>query len=225
MSIKAFAALSGFVFMFGACGTAAPPPPSVSPSGSQPAAPPVVAVPSEKPSDEALVDAVDLENLRAACSKEEISLSATPSPAERAKAELALARKLSLDVPPDTDVLIVDHAWVKDAKKKATTAKQKKSLEELRARVVAGQTIPKAFETLPGIDGNAWHIGDHDEYPYGVVPAGAHDLAPGGLSPIIPGDGGLHLFQIHARKVTPPPADTVHQVVRDKLREEKSAAN
>lgn len=175
------------------------------------------------PADQALDDLIDLVFLRAACRAAGIALPADhPAPDARAAAELALARKLSLDVPPDRDVLLVDHAWVKDAAKKAVTAKQKKSLEELRARVVAGQTIPKAFETLKGVDGNAWHIGDHEEYPTDVVPAQARDLAPGSVSPVVPGDGGLHLFKIHERKTMPPPADAVHDVVRERLLEGKT---
>jgi hypothetical protein len=170
----------------------------------------------------ALDDLIELHLLRAACAAAGIAPPKSAAPADRVAVELELARKLAMDVPPGGDVLIVDHAWVKDAKKKATTAKQKASLEELRARVVAGQTIPKAFETLPGVDGNAWHIGDHEEYPYTVVPPGAHDLKPGGISPIIPGDGGLHLFVIYERKQTPPPADAVHQLVRDSLRSGKA---
>jgi hypothetical protein len=171
----------------------------------------------------ALDDLIDLLLLRAACSEHGITLSpGKPTPEARAAAELALARKLSLDVPPDADLLVVDHAWVKDAKKASTTAKQKKSLEELRGLVVAGQTIPRAFERLKGVDGKAWHIGDHEEYPYGVVPPEAHDLQARGISPVVPGDGGLHLFQVYERKKTPPSADVVHPVVRDKLREGKT---
>jgi hypothetical protein len=221
MMTRALPAVSGLVLLIGlACGTS-PPPPASSPAASPPppSPTPTATVPDGPPTEEQL----ELAKLREACGKEGIPLPATPSAEERAKAELLLARKLGLDVPPDTDVLIVDHAWVKDAKKKATTAKQRKALEELRAAVVAGKTIPKAFETLPGVDGKVWHIGDHEEYPYTVVPGDAHDLAPGSVSPIIPGDGGLHLFQIYSRKQTPPPADAVHQLVRDKLGE--TAAN
>jgi hypothetical protein len=236
MSLRTLTPVLGLLL---ACATSAPPAPPPAPAPLPPvvAKPPVatidgvtiaragldehIAATKLEPAA-ALDDLIDLLLLRAACSEHGITLApGKPTPEARAAAELALARKLSLDVPPDADVLVVDHAWVKDAKKAATTAKQKKSLEELRGLVVAGQTIPKGFQSLKGVDGNAWHIGDHEEYPYGVVPAEAHDLQPGGISPVVPGDGGLHLFQVYARKRTPPPADAVHPVVREKLREGK----
>lgn len=242
MSLRALTPTLGLLFL--ACATAAPPP-APAPGPAAPLAPVKVKPPvatidgvtiARAGLDEhiaatklapaaALDDLIDLLLLRTACSKQDVTLSpGKPTPEERAAAELALARKLSLDVPAAgaPDVLVVDHAWVKDAKKKSTTAKQKKSLEELRALVVAGQTIPKGFETLKGVDANAWHVGDHEEYPYTVVPAEARDLAPGGISPVVAGDGGLHLFQIYARKTTPPPAEAVHQLVRARLRDGKA---
>jgi hypothetical protein len=87
--------------------------------------------------------------------------------------------------------------------------------------VSGGATIPTAYQKLGG-DAADWHIGDHEEYPYDVVPPAAHDLPPGSLSPIIPGDGGLHLFTIHARKAVPPAPEVVHPVLRDRLREGKT---
>jgi hypothetical protein len=240
MSPRSLTPVLGLLSFVMACATAAPPPASPPPAPAVAEAPPPAPSPTVATIDGAKVtqaeldahvaetklertaaldDLIDLHLLRAACGA--AGIAAPKAPTDRAKVELELARKLSLDVPPGGDVLIVDHAWVKDAKKKATTAKQKKSLEDLRAEVVAGKTIPKAFETLPGVDGKAWHIGDHEEYPYAVVPAEAHDLAPGGISPIVAGDGGLHLFQIYSRKQTPPPADAVHQLVRDTLRNGK----
>lgn len=238
MSLRALFPVLG---LFLACATSAPPAPAPGPAAPLP---PVVVKPPVATIDgvtiaragleehiaatklepaQALDDLIDLLLLRKACGEQDVTLPpGKPTPEVRAAAEVALARKLSLDVPPSTDVLVVDHAWVKDAKKASVTAKQKKSLEELRALVVTGQTIPKAFETLKGVDGKAWHIGDHEEYPYMVVPAAAHDLAPGGVSPVVAGDGGQHLFQIYARKTTPPPADVVHPLVRDRLRDGKT---
>jgi hypothetical protein len=177
---------------------------------------------SKLPRAEALADLVDLTLLRDAAAAHGVPLAAGEPTAEaRTVAELAVGAKLGLDMPVPLDVLVVDHAWVKDGKK-ATTAKQKKQLESLRALVVAGQALPEAFKTLPGVDGAAWHIGDHEEYSYGVVPAEAHDLPPGSVSPIVAGDGGQHLFKIYARKTKLPAADIVHAVVRDKLREGKA---
>jgi len=167
----------------------------------------------------ALDDLIDLTLLRAAAAAQGIPLApGEPTPEARAATELAVAQKLKLEVPAPADLLVVDHAWVKDAPKKSTTAAQRKSLETLRGLVLAGQSLPEAFKTLPGVDGNAWHIGDHEEYPYGVVPAAAHDLPPGSVSPIIAGDGGLHLFKLYARKTPAPPTDVVHALVRDELR-------
>ena len=214
----------------------APPPPAAPPA---PAGPPVAMIDGQPisaaafdahlaatglPRALALDDLVDLTLLRAAAAAQGIPLApGAPTGEARAAAELALAGKLAVTLPPPADMLVVDHAWVKDAPKgpkaKSITAAQKKSLEALRGRVLAGQSLPEAFKTLPGVDGEAWHIGDHEEYPYGVVPAAAHDLPPGSVSPIIAGDGGLHLFKLYARKTVPPAPDVVHRELRDKLRE------
>ncbi len=91
---------------------------------------------------------------------------------------------------------------MKDSPDEATQASQRTSLERLRALVAAGKTIPAAYAAL-AIPGAAWHIGDHEEYAYNVIPDAAHDLPDGSLSPIIAGDGGLHLFKIYARKTLP----------------------
>ena len=171
------------------------------------------------PRAQALDDLVDLTLLRAAAATQGMPLApGEPTPEARAAAELALARKLKLELPAQTDLLVVDHAWVKDGPKKSITAAQRKSLEALRGRVLGGQSLPEAFKTLPGVDSIAWHIGDHEEYPYGVVPAEAHDLPPGSVSPIIAGDGGLHLFKLYARKTPPPPVEIVHALVHAELR-------
>jgi hypothetical protein len=83
--------------------------------------------------------------------------------------------------------------------------------------VVEGATIPDAF-TRTQLDGTLWHIGDHEEYTYEVIPAEAHDLPLGSISPIIPGDGGLHLFKIYGSKEFQPPADVVSSPLHEQLR-------
>jgi hypothetical protein len=123
------------------------------------------------------------------------------SSAPRAES-IADAKPLPPPAAPDKVVIVVDHAWVKDSPDEVVQASQRKSLERLRALVAAGKTIPAAYEAL-GIPGAAWHIGDHEEYAYNVIPDAAHDLPDGALSPIIAGDGGLHLFKIYARKTLP----------------------
>jgi hypothetical protein len=169
---------------------------------------------------EALDDLVDLTLLRAAARAHGIAVEPTPLSAEaRATAEYEVARKLSLDVPPATDVLVVDHAWTKDAEQAKQRGEQRAAMERLRALVMDGATIPASYEKIGAIAAN-WHIGDHEEYPYEVIPAEARDLPPGSLSSVIPGDGGLHLFKIYARKrVMPPPGmSMVRQAVRERLR-------
>jgi hypothetical protein len=238
-SLRLLLLLSPFLTV--ACASAPPPPASPAPAvaaGAPAASAPVVAtvaghaVTAEELDahaattklgrPEALGDLIDLTLLRAACAEHGVAFGpGEPPPEGRAAAELAVARKLGLEVPPDANVVVVDHAWIKDAKKASVTAQQKKSLATLREKVLAGESLPTAFKTLPGIDGEAWHIGDHEEYPYDVVPPEAHDLPPGSVSPIIPGNGGLHLFKILDRKLTPPPPDAVHARLRDRLREGK----
>ena len=171
---------------------------------------------------EALEDLVDLVLLRAAAAQAGLAAPALDATADvRAIAEYELARQRGLEVPVATDVVVVDHAWIKDAPRPKAQAAQRATIEKLRAMVVAGETIPVAFPKLK-VDGKPWHIGDHEEYPYEVVPAEAHDLPLGGLSPVIPGDGGLHLFTIHARKRTLPPADVVRTALRGSLRTGKA---
>jgi hypothetical protein len=117
----------------------------------------------------------------------------------------------AVESPPAADLLIVDHAWIADATGSKAAARkknaaQRRSMDELRSRVLAGQALPEAFRTLPGLEngGAAWHIGDHEEYAYDVVPAEAHDLPAGSVSAVLPGDGGIHLFKIHGRKKPAP---------------------
>jgi hypothetical protein len=172
---------------------------------------------SGQPREAALADLADLVRvLRAAKGAGLTSGSPEMAPAERARLEHALALKLALEVPKAEVSLIVDHAWLKDAPSKAERDRGRKQLERLRGLVEHGATIPAAFQELK-LPGALWHIGDHETYAYDIVPEDAHDLPPGSLSPIIAGDGGLHLFKIYERRETPPPADAVRAALRDKL--------
>jgi hypothetical protein len=69
------------------------------------------------------------------------------------------------------------------------------------------------------LDGTPWHIGDHEEYMAETIPPEGRDLPAGSISPIIPGDGGLHLFTIHERKDYLSPADVIGPILRDQLRQ------
>jgi hypothetical protein len=172
------------------------------------------------PIEEALEDLIDLQLVRQAAAIKQVKAPSGPwSAEERAEVELTLARALGLDLPPDRLNLVVDHAWVKDAQDEKTRAADRALLEQLRTLVEAGSTIPEAFIQLH-IDGAAWHIGDHEEYPYEVIPPEAHDLPPGSLSPIIPGDGGLHLFKIYERKEQRPPTSEIHSLLIGRLRQD-----
>lgn len=155
---------------------------------------------TQLPREDALEDLIDLRLVRAAATAKQINAPAGHWSAEvRANIELALAKALGLDIPPVRVSLVVDHAWIKDAEDEKNRASDRALLERLRALVEAGATIPEAYTQL-NVDGARWHIGDHEDYPYEVIPAEAHDLPPGSLSPIIPGDGGLHLFKIYQRR-------------------------
>ena len=113
--------------------------------------------------------------------------------------------------------LIVDHAWLKDAEVEKTRVAGRALLVRLRTLVEAGATIPQGYDQLQA-DGALWHIGDHEQYPADVIPGEARDLPPGGLSQIIPGDGGLHLFRIYERKQELPYWDEVRVPLNARLR-------
>lgn len=164
-------------------------------------------------------DLVDLALLRARARDKGVALPAGPLPPEdRARAEYALAQALSLPVPAAAVTLVVDHAWVKDAAAPRVRAAQRKAIDRLRGLVESGAKLGEAYPKL-AVNGADWHIGDHEEYGYDVVPAEAHDLPPGALSPVIPGNGGLHLFKIFERKSAPPAPEQVSEVLRPRLRE------
>ena len=170
------------------------------------------------PRAEALTDLIDLTLVREAATKYAIVLPVeTPTPEARQGAERKLAAALAVELPPDIVSLVVDHAWVKDASTATARAAQRKALEQLRERAVAGESIPAAFQALTGVKPKEWHIGDHEEYPISVVPAGVRELSAGSVSAVTPGDGGQHLFKIHERKTTPPAFELVHEAVRQRL--------
>lgn len=170
--------------------------------------------------EEALEDLIDLTLIRTSAAENGIKVpEGIWSTEERARVELALANALSLEIAVPRVLLVVDHAWLKDSEDEESQATGRAQMEQLRASVEAGATIPAAYAKLQ-IDGNAWHIGDHEEYPYDTVPEEARDLLLSTLSPIIPGDGGLHLFVIHQRKQILPTSEDIRGPLRERLRDE-----
>lgn len=168
--------------------------------------------------EEALEDMIDLRLLRAAAAAHKISVPAgILSPEVRADIEYQLAVAMALDVPPVRVIVIVDHAWLKDAEDEKLRATDRALIERLRTLVEGGLTIPEAYTQL-NVDGTAWHTGDHEEYLTIVLPAEVHNLPAGSLSPIIPGDGGLHLFKIHKRTEERPARDEVRNPLLTRLR-------
>jgi hypothetical protein len=174
------------------------------------------------PRPQALEDLIDLSLLRRAASQHGLDLpSGAVAPEARAVAEFELARQLGLAVAPASYVLRVDHVWVKDSKQKKAQAAQRAAIERLRGLVEAGDTIPAGYDKL-GVAGTTWHVGDHEEYPYAVIPPAARDLPAGSLSPVVAGDGGLHLFKIIEHRQVRPAAAGVSAVLRPYLRAGKS---
>lgn len=172
------------------------------------------------PRDEALEDLIDLTLLRQAARAKGVPLEdGVPSAPARAAAEYAVGLALAVELPAAQAVIVVDHAWIKDSDKKKVNAAQKAGMDRLRALVAAGSTLPAAAQQLKLDD--AWHVGDHEEYPADVIPPAARALQPGALSAVIAGDGGLHLFKVHAHKQSPPAPDVVRPLVRARLREGK----
>ncbi|MFA7403933.1 MAG: hypothetical protein WC007_08065, partial [Pelobacteraceae bacterium] len=131
--------------------------------------------------------------------------------------ELAVAQGIGIETAKPRIDLIVDHAWLKDAEDASERAAGRGALEKLRALAVEGATIPEAFARMQ-LDGSLWHIGDHEEYPYEAIPVEARDMPPGAISPIIPGDGGLHLFRIYEKKQLLGPMEVISSQLRDELR-------
>ncbi len=169
---------------------------------------------------EALEDLIDLDLMREAATKASLTLpTGVWTDEQRATANYDVAKALGVEIPAAADLLVVDHAWVKDAKKKKQLAADRATIEKLRVATVGGAKIPEAWKKL-GVASDAWHVGDHEEYAYDVVPPTARDLAPGSISPVIPGNGGMHLFQVYARKRTMPPDEKTRALLREKLRKD-----
>ena len=170
--------------------------------------------------EQALEDLIDLQLVRSAVAANKVKApSGTWSAEVRTEVEYALAKVLSLDIPPPQISLIVDHAWLKDASTEKDRAAGHALLVQLRNQVKAGATIPDAYNKLQ-VDGSNWHIGDHEEYPYNILAAEARDLPPGTLSEIIPGDGGEHLFKIHEKKEQIPSSSEFRYILSDHLRKD-----
>ena len=95
--------------------------------------------------------------------------------------------------------LRVDHAWVKDAAKPDEQAARRQSMDALRERAARGEGFGAAWSALH-LDPEPWHVGEGETYPYDVLPEAARSLPVGALSPVVPGNGGLHLFRILGRE-------------------------
>ena len=95
--------------------------------------------------------------------------------------------------------LVVDHAWVKDADTLLAQQERRRAMDQLRVNVGRGMTFEAAWVALR-VAPEVWHIGEHETYPVAVIPVEARNLPVGTLSPVIPGDGGLHLFRILGRE-------------------------
>lgn len=173
---------------------------------------------SQLPPEYALRDLIDLMLIKAAAKDLGIKLPDEPWDSDtQAGIETAVAQGIGIEIAKPRIDLVVDHAWLKDAEDAKERAAGRSNLEKLRTLVVKGATIPESFAQMQ-LDGSLWHIGDHEEYPYESIPAEARDLAPGALSPIIPGDGGLHLFRIYEKTQTPGPIEVISPQLRDELR-------
>jgi hypothetical protein len=96
---------------------------------------------------------------------------------------------------PATGAIRVDHAWVKDASSAKGQAKRRGEIEALRSKVIAGSGFVVAWESL-GANGEVWHVAEGETYDAEVLPAVVRGMAPGQVSAVIPGDGGLHLFRV-----------------------------
>lgn len=170
----------------------------------------------------AVEDLIDLQLVRSAVIANKIKAPSGAWSAEiRTEVEYALAKALKLDVPPPRKYIVVDHAWIKDEAEEKDRAVTLALLVKLRDLVKAGSSIPEAFNKLI-VDGSNWHIGDHEEYPYDVIPAEASDLPPGSLSEILPGDEGKHLFKIYAKKEQYPSSAEFRYILNDHLRKDAS---
>jgi hypothetical protein len=122
----------------------------------------------------------------------------TPQAVEVPRAE-PVAASVAAAVPAEPTELQVDHAWVKDADTAGERTVQRQAMEALRAKVVAGGAFLDSWNQLE-LNGTLWHVAERETYASDVLPAGARNLPVGSISPILPGDGGLHLFRILGRE-------------------------
>jgi hypothetical protein len=166
--------------------------------------------------DEALDDLIGLELVRQAA--EERQLPVPPEPWDeptRRLVERWVADELGVSGQPVPVRMLVDHAWVRDAATPGGRAEQRRQMERLRLMVLSGQPVADAWDAL-GVDGRDWHVGEQETYPVDVIPEAARSLAPGSVSAVIPGDGGLHLFRVFGR-ASPDPATALRSALRERL--------
>lgn len=175
-----------------------------------------------QPRTAALDDLIDLHLVRAAAAANRIDAPAGSWNEEtRTRIEYALAKALSLIPPEPVMMIVVDHAWLKDAADEKGLSVGGEQLKQLRKAVLARETIPAAFARLQ-FDGSDWHIGDHEEYPADVLPVEVRNLPQDSISPVIAGDGGRHLFKIYQQKKLSIPAEEVRQLLRGHLYNDSS---
>lgn len=163
------------------------------------------------PREEALNDLIEQKLLRSAAQANGISAPAGRwSLAERDVIEAALVKALPLPIQPYIGELVVDHAYLKVSGDEKERQAGLALMERLRVMVVAGATIPAAFNQMQ-VDGSNWHIGDHEEYPASALPEETRQLPPGGLSSVLAGSDGYNLFMVYERKI---PVDEIRLAVR-----------
>lgn len=170
------------------------------------------------PPNYALRDFIDSILLKAAATELKVAMPAEPWSSEiHDKIEITVAQGIGIDEAKPRIDLLLDHAWIKDADDATERAAARTALEKMRSLVVKGMTIPTAFAKLQ-LDGSLWHIGDHEMYPYEAIPPEARDLRSGAVSPVLPGDGGQHLFMIYEKKEQLAPIEVISSHLRDELR-------
>lgn len=166
---------------------------------------------SQLPPLEALNDLIEQKLLRSAAQANGINVPAGRwELAERDRIEAALVKALPLPIPAHVGELVVDHAYLKIGADEKEQQAGLVLMERLRTMVVAGATIPAAYNQLQ-VDGSNWHIGDHEEYPATVLPDEVRQLPPGGLSSVLASSDGYNLFTLYERKI---PVDEIRLAVR-----------
>ena len=139
-----------------------------------------------------------------------LALSFTACTAQTSPAPAAPPPPERQDVPENAEPAVpavvnlrVDHAWVRDAESADERGMQLRAMKALREKIVAGGTFVASWNEL-GLDGTNWHVAEQESYPLDVLPEMVRKLPDGSISPIVPGDGGLHLFRVIGREPTPP---------------------